>query len=225
MTNGALTGKQAFIWDLDGTLLDSYGVIVSSLHRAYLEAGLTLDKDEILREIISQTVSYFTRKMENERGIAFETIKERYSEISEQEKLNIKPIKNASEILSFLNDRGIPNYVFTHRGVSTEPILKNIGLYEFFDEIVTGKDGFGRKPDPSALNYLVQKYNLDKNSTFYVGDRSLDIECANNAGLMSILYLPEDSAAKPTGKETFIVKDLLEIRDIVSGKRDDDDAG
>ena len=60
-------------------------------------------------------------------------------------------------------------------------------------------------------------YNLDRENTYYVGDRSLDIECAENAGTKSILYLPENSAASPTGKETFVVKDLLDIQDIVRG--------
>ena len=208
-------GKRAFIWDLDGTLLDSYQVIVPALYEAYLEFGLELDKKRILKEIITGTVNEFVSKVEKESGIAYDSVRGRMSEISDREKLNIKPIRNAAEILDWLKERGIPNYVFTHRGDSTEAVLKNTGLYGFFDEIVTGKDGFARKPDPSAINYLVQKYALDRNGTFYVGDRSLDIACANNAGIQSILYLPEDSAAAPTGKETFIVKDLLEIRELV----------
>ena len=80
--------------------------------------------------------------------------------------------------------------------------------------IITGKDGFKRKPDPSAVLYLVKKYDLDREKTFYIGDRTLDIECAVNAGIKGILYLPEDSPAQKTGKETFIVRDLMEIKDL-----------
>lgn len=205
----------AFIWDLDGTLLDSYGIIVSSLYKTYREFQIELDPAEILREVITDSVGVFITRMENKTGIAFDEAKKRFSEINDSEKLNIRPVKNAAEILSLLQNQGIPNYVFTHKGASTETVLKNIGLYGFFEEIVTGKDGFPRKPDPAAVNYLIQKHKLDPNSTFYVGDRSLDVECAVNAGIKSILFLPEGSAAKPTGKETFIVKDLLEIKDIV----------
>ena len=210
----SIMDKTAFIWDLDGTLLDSYGIIVSSLCQAYREFGIELDRDEIHREVITYSVGEFIAKMEEETGIASETAKERFSAINNSEKLNIKPIKNAAEILQYLKQRGIPNYVFTHKGTSTEAVLKNIGLYGFFDEIITGKDGFKRKPDPSAVLYLVKKYDLDREKTFYIGDRTLDIECAVNAGIKGILYLPEDSPAQKTGKETFIVRDLMEIKDL-----------
>jgi HAD superfamily hydrolase (TIGR01509 family) len=217
MKDGSQQKSMAFIWDLDGTLLDSYEIIVSNLYKTYLEFNIELDKAKILKEIITHSVNDYLSKLEKETGIGFAAVRSRLSEINDREKLNIKPIKNAAEILSFLKDRGIPNYVFTHRGATTETVLKNTGLYGYFDDIVTGNDGFGRKPDPSALLYLIQKHNLDRENTYYVGDRSLDIECAENAGTKSILYLPENSAASPTGKETFVVKDLLDIQDIVRG--------
>ncbi len=206
----------ALIWDLDGTLLDSYGVIVSGLYKTCMELGIPADEQEILREVITHSVGAFISKTEKETGISSGIIKQRQSEISDSEKLNIMPIRHAAEILSLMEKRGIRNFVFTHRGTSTDIILKNTGLYEFFEEIITGKDGFPRKPDPAAVLYLIRKYDLDKEKTFYVGDRTLDVECAVNAGIGSILYLPENSAAMPDGKETYIVKDLLEIGDIIS---------
>ncbi len=207
--------KPAFIWDLDGTLLDSYGIIVDSLYKACLEFNIELDKKTILSEVITYSVGKFIKKTESESGIEFDKIKERFSEINESGKLDIKPMRNAFEILQFIKSHGIPSYVFTHKGASTEEVLRNTGLYGFFDEIITGKDGFKRKPDPSAVLYLIQKYDLIKDRTFYVGDRTLDVECAINAGIKSILYLPENGAGKPTGKETFVVKDLLAIKELI----------
>lgn len=207
-------GKTAFIWDLDGTLLDSYGLIVSSLHQTYMEFGLELDKREINKELITYSLGVFLAKIEKEKGIPSEPVKERFSEINNSRAMLTKPIRHASDILIYLKNRNIPNYVFTHKGSITKPVLQNLDLYEYFEEIVTGKDGFPKKPDPAALNYLIQKHDLYKDTTFYVGDRTLDIACADNAGIKSILYVPEDSFAVPNGKETYIVKDLLDIRNI-----------
>ena len=215
MTEDEKAGKSAFIWDLDGTLLDSYAVIVPSLHEACLEYGINIGQSEVLDEVISRTVGSFFNKIRNEYDVPMEDLINRYMEIKDRRMPEIRSIKNASEILRYLKDRHIPNYVFTHRGSSTAAVLKNTGLYDFFDEIVTGKDGFPRKPDPSAVNYLIEKYNLDRDNTYYVGDRTLDVECAENAGIRSILYLPEDSPAKPTGKETHIVRDLMEISRLI----------
>ena len=95
------------------------------------------------------------------------------------------------------------------------PFPKRIGLNGFFDEVVTGTDGFARKPDPSALLYLIRKHGLDKRRTYYIGDRALDMACAERAGIPGILYLPEGSPAAMSGREAHIVGDLSEIAEIV----------
>lgn len=206
----------AFIWDLDGTLIDSYEIIVNSLYQIYKEKGFEIDKKEILNDAINESVSYFIMRMEKELGVPFDELKDRYSVISHAEKDNINAMEHAVDILKFIKDNNIPNFAFTHRGVTTESVLKNIGIYEYFDEIVTSLNGFNRKPSPDGLNYLIDKYHLDKNNTYYVGDRKMDIKCANNAHIKSIMFIPEQSVAKPTGEETLVIKDLLQIKDIIN---------
>ena len=205
-----------FIWDLDGTLLDSYDVIVTSLQETYKEKGVDVSKKEILKDVISHSVSFFILKMQEKYGIPFSDLKDRYSLISGDKIKNIKLMDHALEILKYLNDNNIRNLVFTHRGKTTEGVLKNLDIYDYFEEIVTSLSGFDRKPNPSGLKYLIEKYQLDKNKTYYVGDRALDIECADNAHIKSILFLPDETIGRKTGKETFIIKDLLEIKDIVA---------
>ena len=207
--------KAAFIWDLDGTLLDSYGIIVDSLYQIYKEKGFEIDKHEIYFDVINESVSYFIMKMEKRFGVPFDDLKDRYLIISHAAKLNIKAMKHAKEILEYTKANNIPNYVFTHRGVTTETVLKNIGLYEYFDEIVTSLSGFARKPDPEGINYFINKYNLDRDNTYYVGDRPMDIKCADNAHVKSIMFVPDGSVATLSGKETYVIKDLLQIKDII----------
>ena len=206
--------KIAFIWDLDGTLLDSYGVIVDSLYQIYQEKGIELDKREILFDVTNESVSAFIKKMETKYGVPFEALKDRYSIISGKEKSNIKAMEHAIEILDYLKSKGIPNYVFTHRGTTTESVLNNVGLASYFDEIVTSLNGFKRKPSPDGLDYLINKYQLDKENTYYVGDRPLDIECANKANIKSIMFIPQQSVIKRTNKETFVINDLLDIKSL-----------
>lgn len=207
--------KAAIIWDLDGTLIDSYGVIVNSLYRIYHEKGVEIDKKEILRVCINESVSAFIKQAEAEFGIPFDDLKDRYSHISHQEVLNIKAMNHAIEIMDYLHSNGFKNYIFTHRGVTTETVLKNVKLFAYFDYIVNSQDGFARKPDPEGLDYIINKFNLDRDNTYYVGDRPLDIECANNAHIKSIMFIPKGSPAFPTGKETYVVNDLLKIKDII----------
>lgn len=207
--------KKALIWDLDGTLLDSYKIIVASLRNTLLEMGISMKDEEILRFVTEYSVNLFIKEIANKTSIPIEKIKKRYSEISDVKTLEIKPITNAEEMLKGVSDNGVLNYVYTHRGKSSHVVLQNIGLKSYFTEIVTSENGFNRKPSPDAVNYLVEKYELDKRNTYYVGDRSIDIECAKNAGIRSILFLPKKGYGKATSKEDYIVQDLLDIINIM----------
>ncbi len=201
----------AFIWDLDGTLLDSYGVIVDGLYRTLHSFGVALGAEEIHREVIASSANDLLTRISSESGVPFERLKETCSKFTDVEKAKIGPMPFAADVLRSLSRAGARHFVFTHRGATSEFILKNTGLYGFFEEIVTGRNGFPRKPDPSAVNYLVEKYALDRENTYYVGDRAIDVECARAAGIKSILILPEQSAATATGGETYTVNSLSEI--------------
>ncbi|MFX3708029.1 HAD hydrolase-like protein, partial [Streptococcus suis] len=52
-----------------------------------------------------------------------------------------------------------------------------------FTDIWTSESGLARKPSPEALLFLIEKYGLDKESTYSIGDRLLDVETSINAGI------------------------------------------
>ena len=201
----------SIIWDLDGTLLDSYKVIISGLCNVCKEYGFSYDKNELRKEVIATSVNDAIKRIIDGSDVPFDTFKNRCSSVNSKNNYKIKAMKHASKTLKILETKGINNYVFTHRGKSTEFVLKNVKLYDYFIEIVSSLNGFNRKPDPGALDYLINKYKMDKDNTYYVGDRVIDIECASNAGIKSILYLGNNNNTLPTGKETYVVHDLLEI--------------
>ena len=68
-------------------------------------------------------------------------------------------------------------------------ILRDLGLDVYFTEILTSQSGFARKPSPEAATHLISKYHLKPERTFYIGDRTLDIEFAQNSGIQSINFL------------------------------------
>ena len=77
-----LKQRKAFIWDLDGTLLDSYGIIVSSLRKTYQEYGLPIDEEDVHRHVIRYSVNSCIRHMEEKAGVPFATLTN-YTELLE----------------------------------------------------------------------------------------------------------------------------------------------
>ena len=201
-----MNGK-ALIWDLDGTLLDSYGVIASSLRQTLEELNVPMEEAEIRRRAQEGSVSDVLRYAAAETGRPFPEIKSRYSEISGGRYLEIPAMPHAREILEETAALGAAHYVYTHRGSTTAPVLEHLGLDRFFKEVVSSLNGFPRKPAPDALLYLMEAHHLEKDRVYYVGDRTLDVDCAKNAGVHSILYAPAGA-----GKADYVVRDLLDIR-------------
>lgn len=197
-----------YIWDLDGTLLDSYCSIVSSLAEVSGEAF-----GDIMKAVKRGAVSAYLRGFAERSGEDYEVLYQRYREISHRKIEEITLIPGAVETLQALQNRGARHFVYTHRGKSTAGILDRLGLTPFFTEIVTFENGFKPKPSGEGVTYLIRKYGLDPEKTAYVGDRTLDVLCAKDAGVQAILYLPADSCVEKTGLEDRIIRRLDELNE------------
>ena len=201
----------AYIWDLDGTLLDSYGVIVEAAAGAAAAAGLRDPTGDVLKAVKQGTVSGYLKDVSVRSGIPFETLLKQYRTYSHRLDDLITLTAGAEETLERLQRAGAVHFVFTHRGGSSEPILERLGIRRFFREVVTAEHGFSLKPSGEGVRYLVEKYSLDPAQTWYVGDRTLDVFCAKDAEVRALLFLPPDSCVSATGQEDRIVCDLREI--------------
>ena len=207
--------EKHLIWDLDGTLLDSYSIILGSLKEALDEFELNYDKEYILKYIIEYSVDAFIKKVEKETNFSFSQIKERYSELNDSRSSEIQLIRNAKKLLEELSKMDVCNYIYTHKGNSTSSILEKLEIGHYFKEVITSENGFERKPSPEAIIYLMNKYEMSNESTFYIGDRSLDIECANNSNIKSVLYLDKYSYGKKSGKEDYVIGGLLDLLTLI----------
>jgi HAD superfamily hydrolase (TIGR01549 family) len=56
-----------------------------------------------------------------------------------------------------------------------------VGIYKFFNEIIGRGDLIKDKPDPYPINYISQKYKINKKNILLVGDSQYDAECAARA--------------------------------------------
>lgn len=202
---------KTYIWDLDGTLIDSYDVISKSAQNAAFDAGIDDKLEDVLTYVKRTSVKEYFENISQKSGISLDDLFIKYREHTKGQEDLIVLIEHAKEILDLLKEKGCRHFVYTHRGSSTESILKRLNIYDYFEEIVTSLYGFKKKPSGDGIKYLIDKYQLDINETYYVGDRTLDILSAKNANVFAILYLPKDSCVIPTGKEDLIVDDLLKI--------------
>lgn len=176
----------ALIWDLDGTLLDSYPAILAGLEETYAHYQVPFHKEVVSRQILQTSVHDLLSHMTLERGLNFEEVSAFRASSLKEKNSQIQLMDGAREVLEWTKEKGVVNFIYTHKGDNTHHILENFQLAAYFEEVLTSASGFQRKPHPEALNYLVDKYQLDKESTYYIGDRQLDVDTALAAGIGSL---------------------------------------
>ena len=201
----------AYIWDLDGTLLDSYGVIVEAAARTAADEGINDPKDYILKVVKQKSCTAYMEEIGSQCGKTVREVFAQYQKHTHALDDLITLIDGAKETLKRLQEAGAVHFVYTHRGSSSEPILERLGVLKCFREVVTSMYGFAPKPSGEGVRFLVEKYGLDPEQTWYVGDRTLDVYCAKDAGVKALLFLAPDTCVEATGQEDRIVKDLREI--------------
>lgn len=184
--------KQAFIWDLDGTLLDSYDAILAGLEETYASYQLPFDRASIKDYILKHSVQDLLVAVAAEYQLDVTDLNHRRAESLAEKNAQVLLMEGARDVLSWAKDAGIEQFVYTHKGENALVILRDLGLESFFKEILTSQSGFARKPNPEAAIYLMKKYGLHPEKIYYIGDRSLDIDFARNSQIQSINFLTSD---------------------------------
>ena len=181
--------EAAFIWDLDGTLLDSYEAILAGIEETYRQFSLPYNKKEVRAFILKYSVQDLLMQVAEERGLDVDRLNQVRAQSLTEKNAQVILMPGGREVLAWANQQGIQQFVYTHKGDNALTILRDLGLDVYFTEILTSQSGFARKPSPEAAIYLLDKYGLNPQQTYYIGDRTLDIEFAQNSGIQSINFL------------------------------------
>lgn len=181
--------KTAFIWDLDGTLLDSYEAILAGIEETYRQFSIPYNKEEVRTFILKYSVQDLLEQVAEERGLDPVKLNQVRAQSLAEKNAQVVLMPGAREVLAWADKQGIQQFVYTHKGDNALTILRDLGLDVYFTEILTSQSGFARKPSPEAATYLISKYHLKPDRTFYIGDRTLDIEFAQNSSIQSINFL------------------------------------
>ena len=181
--------KTAFIWDLDGTLLDSYEAILSGIEETFAQFSIPYDKEQVREFILKFSVQDLLEQVAEERKLDVEVLNQVRAQSLAEKNAQVVLMPDAREVLAWADQVGIRNFVYTHKGDNAFTILRDLGLESYFTEILTSQSGFARKPSSEAAIYLLDKYQLNPDNTYYIGDRTLDVEFAQNSGIQSINFL------------------------------------
>ena len=175
------------VWDWDGTLADSTGMITNALLKAAEQVGLPALEPKTARNIIGLGLKesiyalYSDLPTEQAQALAAQYTSNYYAGESD-----IPLFEGAAETIKELSKRGFKLAVATGKGRrGLNLALEHCGLGKYFQSTRTVDECFS-KPHPQMLDELMDFLVVLPARTLMIGDTSYDLQMAENAGVRSI---------------------------------------
>jgi phosphoglycolate phosphatase-like HAD superfamily hydrolase len=221
--------ETAFIFDLDGTLIDSVYRHVLAWQEALDADGIQLSVWRIHRKI-GMSGGLFTNMLLRETGLAFdaervERLQRRHGEIYRRNMSGVRPLPGARELLGALGDAHIPFAIATSGRMETAgATLETLGVDLLRVPVVTRDQVKYAKPEPDLFLRAAERLNVGADGVSVVGDSVWDMLAATRARFLGIGLLSGGyGRAELKGSGAYRVfedpADLLEHLDEVGGRR------
>ena len=175
-----------FIWDFDGTLVDTYPSMTVAFQKALKNEGIEAPKNEILRLL----------KQSSKHALAYynldESFKKKWKAIEERvDKEMSQPFQGVLKVLNLIVNNAGENYIVTHRDETTFEYLKYHEMHRYFKDVITIEEANQRKPHTDLFDQIIAKNKIIPSQCLSIGDRVLDMIPSKALGLKTCLYNPK----------------------------------
>jgi phosphoglycolate phosphatase len=179
---------QSVIWDWNGTLLNDLDFCISTINILLKKRNLGLLNRAAYKEVFSFPVKDYYA------AIGFDFSKEDFSiparEFIDLYNNGVKACylhKSAIDVLSFFKRKGIRQFVLSAmKQEMLEETLKHNSIHPFFEGIFGLNDHYAVSKIDRGKQ-LLSEYNIDKSSTWIIGDTTHDYEVAQKLGIKCVL--------------------------------------
>ena len=175
------------VFDLDGTLVDSKRDLADSANEmltAYGAAPLT--EDAVGHMVGAGAAQLVARALQAAQlNVPLDDALARFLDNYDRRLTHhTRPYDGIPELLAELESEGVKMSLLTNKPLDASArILEAFGLSRFFRLRVGGDGHWPRKPAPEGLRFLMSEESADQSQTMLVGDSSVDLSTARNAGV------------------------------------------
>jgi 2-phosphoglycolate phosphatase len=189
------TNVRGIVFDLDGTLIDSYDAIAESLNAALEAAGHTPLPVEEVRGMVGLGLETLVSKALGpehvEEGVR--NFRARYEEIF-LERTTLMP--RVAGTLDQLHRRGYRMSVASNKpSIFTWRILEGLKVRRYLTTVLGPDLVEKKKPHPEMVHRAMKEMGLDAARTLYVGDMEVDVQTARAAGV-PVVVVPTGSRSE-----------------------------
>jgi HAD superfamily hydrolase (TIGR01509 family) len=181
----------AFLFDLDGTLVDSVYQHVLAWHEALDAAGIPLSVWRIHRRI-GMSGGLFTNALLREMGKPIppgliEQLRRDHAAAFNRNVASVAPLPGARELLAALTDQAVPWAIATSGRIETAaPLIAKLGVDPARIPVVTRDQVRYAKPDPDLFVTAAERLGIDIVNAVVVGDSVWDLLAARRARALGV---------------------------------------
>jgi phosphoglycolate phosphatase len=224
-----MTQKYTFLFDLDGTLVDTAPDLMNAHNYVMKKYGYPTKSTKDIRNLVGQGAGamigrsiWGQAKKEfgkiDDQKIKAEMVKDFVSFYGNNIINESTLINGVKEFLKWSKEKNISMAVCTNKQEHLAiDLLKKIGIYDYF-EYVAGHDTFDFcKPDPRHLTNIIEILDGDIKRSLMFGDSEADANAAKAASIPIILL--EDGYTEKNTNEIYhnhLIKDFIGVEKIVS---------
>jgi len=208
-------GFRGVIFDLDGTLIDSYQAIYLSFQYAYTRMGLPPLSYEDTRKVVGLglTITFHDLLGAERTPEALRLFRQRYGEVFAD---HTHLLPGAQETICELHRRGIRQAIATNKlGRFSRAIIRHFGLGECFVAVLGDEDVTRNKPNSEMLLAAIGELGLPKEEVVMVGDSLVDIHAAQNTGIR-IFAIPSGTTKREDLRQARPTAILDRLTDLIN---------
>jgi HAD superfamily hydrolase (TIGR01509 family) len=189
-----MSSSVAFLFDLDGTLVDSVYNHVRAWHVALRENGLDLSVWRIHRKI-GMSGGLFTAQLERELGrpideAMLQRLRDRHAELFRELSQDVPPLPGAVDLLRELTNQHHPWAIATSGRMRTAATnLRSLGIDPELATVVTRDEVRYAKPDPDLFVEAGRRLATSTQGSYVIGDSIWDMYAASRCGALGIGFL------------------------------------
>ena len=185
----AAPAYDAYLFDLDGTLVDTAPDIMASLNVALSEHGYPAVDEALTRHWVGYGIARLMEQAFAWHGepqppaARYESMLRRFRERYRAHIADLGgPYPGARQALARLHGRAGLGVVTNKPGFLTAPLLTALNLERYFGVVVAGDTLAHPKPAPDPALFACEALGVAPERTLFVGDSTTDVECARAAG-------------------------------------------
>ncbi len=210
---------KAVIFDLDGTVLDTEKLLVKYWCMAANEFGFPMEREHAL-QLRSLARKYAEPLLKEWFGEScdYMTLRNRRMELmtAHINKYGLETKGGIKELLVYLGENGYKRAVATATDLNRAGgYLKDVGLYDYFDCIISAHQVQNGKPKPDVYLYAVSQLGLQPDECIAVEDSPNGVISASDAGCRTImvpdLTEPDNELKKRIYAVCHSAADIIEI--------------